>query len=537
MRLNFFCPIALLSLVVPVSAQIVPPCTRAETLSTATQELLGKAPDQVTVADLTTLKPDGLARIYLAADTPLLSDVVAKDLPITNLSGANFGLVTSRIAFRPQVNSPSQTGVGVWYFPTNSTNYSFREYFTVSSFDSCPVLRLNYNLNPNPQDYRRGRNEIRRLNSNTLLSVYLSASDLNQNSNPNLPLNTATNYVAVDLSKAQPLNTRVFPSNLGWPWVGSTPVGNPCSSPWQPRFSYDTTLYPFTNRCLSLRFGNVHYFDETPAEAAKGTVLMVHGNPVWSFNYRDIAKSLLAQGYRVVAMDYYGFGLSDAPDSAVYGYTPHEQSETLTEFVEALNLTDFTLIVHDWGGPTGLAMAGQMPDRVKNLLIMNTWGFNLPGIPPWSNLNFLYANQIVTTASIPKSVGETLGLLYGPKDSPDYLNVRNAYWGGFLDPATGTALSPTVALPTNIFAQNIALDRDFLGETDRTLQANLAAKPVYFIYSLRSVSDLVGLQGLHTRWQPNAILGTYLSPVGQHFITEYEQPKIIEAFTQLNTPQ
>lgn len=128
----------------------------------------------------------------------------------------------------------------------------------------------------------------------------------------------------------------------------------------------DRDEYPFQSRYLLLPMGNLHYVDEGSGEP----VVMVHGNPTWSFLYRHLIKELSPR-YRCVAMDHIGFGLSDKP--ADWTYRPEEQARNLAALIEALDLKDITLVVQDWGGPIGLSYAIDQPENVRRLVIMNTW--------------------------------------------------------------------------------------------------------------------------------------------------------------------
>jgi haloalkane dehalogenase len=102
----------------------------------------------------------------------------------------------------------------------------------------------------------------------------------------------------------------------------------------------------------------------------------LHGNPSWSFLYRKIIAAL-HNDFRCVAMDYPGYGMSDAPPG--YGFTPREHSLVLERFVDRLGLGDLTLMVQDWGGPIGLGLAGRRPELVRRLIIGNTFAWPLSG--------------------------------------------------------------------------------------------------------------------------------------------------------------
>jgi haloalkane dehalogenase len=109
------------------------------------------------------------------------------------------------------------------------------------------------------------------------------------------------------------------------------------------------------------------------------TLLFLHGNPAWSFQWRDLIAGLRGS-FRCLALDYPGFGLSTAP--AGYGFTPGEQSRVLEEFVDRLGLRALTLVMQDWGGPIGLALAGRRPELVRRVVLGNTWAWPTPTREP-----------------------------------------------------------------------------------------------------------------------------------------------------------
>jgi haloalkane dehalogenase len=127
----------------------------------------------------------------------------------------------------------------------------------------------------------------------------------------------------------------------------------------------DREAYPFRNRYLGTKQGRLHYVDEGQGR----TILFVHGTPTWSFEYRQLIKAL-ATRYRCIAPDLLGFGLSERPPQ--FGYRPEDHAAVLREFVETLDLRDFTLVVHDFGGPIGLPLALDS-SRTRDLIVLNTW--------------------------------------------------------------------------------------------------------------------------------------------------------------------
>jgi haloalkane dehalogenase len=132
--------------------------------------------------------------------------------------------------------------------------------------------------------------------------------------------------------------------------------------------------YPFaphyvdvvTRRLPAVR---MHYVDEGPPDAP--VVLLVHGQPTWSYLYRAVIDVLRSAGLRVVAPDHIGFGRSDkfAEPTA---YTVARHVDWLHSFVTALDLTEVTLVVQDWGGPIALSVLARDPDRFARVLATNT---------------------------------------------------------------------------------------------------------------------------------------------------------------------
>jgi len=137
----------------------------------------------------------------------------------------------------------------------------------------------------------------------------------------------------------------------------------------------DTLGYSFLPNYVDLCGGNlhlprVHYVDEGPKDS-KHVILCIHGEPTWSFLYRFMIKSLAASGFRVIALDFIGFGKSDKYTSLDM-YTHDLHTLTLRLFIQHLKLSKITLVVHDWGGPVGLSVVKEVPELIDNLCILNT---------------------------------------------------------------------------------------------------------------------------------------------------------------------
>jgi len=133
-------------------------------------------------------------------------------------------------------------------------------------------------------------------------------------------------------------------------------------------------LYPFKSHYMDLDGLQYHYVDEGRGEP----VVMVHGNPTWSFYYRELIKSLSGR-YRTIAPDHIGCGLSDIPPPSQYNYTLQTRIDDLDQLIGSLTGSEkISLILHDWGGMIGMAYALRHPQKISRLIVLNTAAF----LPP-----------------------------------------------------------------------------------------------------------------------------------------------------------
>ncbi len=132
--------------------------------------------------------------------------------------------------------------------------------------------------------------------------------------------------------------------------------------------------YPFASHELKFDGLRYHYVDE----GSGPTLLFVHGNPTWSFAFRNLIKAL-APRYRVLAVDHIGCGFSDKPQN--YSYRLAQHVANLERFVTELDLRDITLFAHDWGGAIGLGAATRLPERFSRFVLFNTAAFRSQRIP------------------------------------------------------------------------------------------------------------------------------------------------------------
>ena len=139
--------------------------------------------------------------------------------------------------------------------------------------------------------------------------------------------------------------------------------------------------FPYEPRFVNAGAVRLHYVDEGPPDAPP--TLFVHGNPTWSYMWRRPIAELSTRGRRCVAFDHMGFGRSDKPPY-LSGYSLQVHIDNALALIDQLDLRDVTLVVHDWGGPIGLGALLQRADRLRALVLINTWAWELPSfLPPF----------------------------------------------------------------------------------------------------------------------------------------------------------
>lgn len=132
--------------------------------------------------------------------------------------------------------------------------------------------------------------------------------------------------------------------------------------------------YPFKSNYFNIDGHRYHYIDEGVGPA----IVLVHGNPTWSFYYRNIIKSL-SKKYRVIVPDHMGCGFSDKPQN--YQYTLEQRIMDLTSLIESLKVEKYSMLVHDWGGAIGFGHAVDHVGQIEKMIILNTAAFRSKTIP------------------------------------------------------------------------------------------------------------------------------------------------------------
>ncbi len=264
--------------------------------------------------------------------------------------------------------------------------------------------------------------------------------------------------------------------------------------------------YNFRRRCLIIDNFRYHFVDEGGPK--NPTVLMLHGNPTWSFFFRHLIRSL-KQDYRVIAPDHMGCGLSDKPQNYPYHLSNH--MDNVERLVDHLDLKHITLICHDWGGAIGMGVAARRPDFFDRFVVLNTAAWRSERMP-----------KRIAVCRIPFLGGLTVRGFNGFALAATKMAVTRP-----LDPAAKTGL----LYPYNSWKNRIAILRfvqdipmnplhpsyDCLKETERLLY-RLQNKPMKICWGMKDwCFDSVFLGQWRDRF-PKASVSEY--PNAGHYILE-----------------
>ena len=275
----------------------------------------------------------------------------------------------------------------------------------------------------------------------------------------------------------------------------------------------DSDLYPFTDHWIELSSREVvHHIDE-----GEGTpILMVHGNPTWSFLYRDVIRGLRGS-FRCIAVDLLGMGLSTAPPG--FGSHAVEHADALASFVEQLDLRDLVLMGQDWGGPVGLGAIAADPSRVAGLVLGNTWAWSMarrPAAHVWAqSIGGIPGRYAVAHLNGFVEVAMRLGA------------HRRRPAGAVLDHYRGPFPTAASRRPTWMFAREVTGAGDFLDGRVAPALAALADRPALLPWGDRDPVFPASERDRLARLLPHAEVHV-LRGAG-HFIQEDAPEEIAEA--------
>ena len=276
-------------------------------------------------------------------------------------------------------------------------------------------------------------------------------------------------------------------------------------------FTPDPALYPFTSRWFDSSRGRVHYIDEGTGPV----IVFFHGNPTWSFLYRNVIAGLRDR-FRCIAPDYLGFGLSEHPSG--FGYRVDEHASVMGELVDHLELDQYLSMGQDWGGPISMAVATDRADRVRGVVLGNTW--------------FWPTSELST---------KIFSVVMGSPPMQWAITKRNFFVERLIPAGTTTSLDETVMdhyrgvqptpqhragvarLPKEILSARPLLER--LG---RDVPATLGSKPALFVWGMKDFAFRPGpsLPRMREAFPDHVLVEL---PEANHFIQEDAPGKVAEA--------
>jgi len=286
-------------------------------------------------------------------------------------------------------------------------------------------------------------------------------------------------------------------------------------------------IYPFEGRWIEIDGLRMHYVEE----GVEGpTVVLLHGNPTWSFLYREIIPKI-SPYCRAVAPDYFGMGLSDKPaDEGFYSLENH--TRLITEFINRLRLKDIIFVVQDWGGPIAFGYALAHPQNVSGMLIMNTWAWPDPSdfhaaVMPW---RMLHAPFVGPYLLLRRNALVERGLYLSTSRSRERFKegpILDGYRLPFTTPGSRISI---LAFPRNIPQRPGDLNWDRMSKMEKGLKG--LEFPCRLLWGERDIvfppNNAHRFQGL----LPNCSSLRFISD-GSHFIQEDAPGEIAEEILEL----
>jgi haloalkane dehalogenase len=233
-------------------------------------------------------------------------------------------------------------------------------------------------------------------------------------------------------------------------------------------------LYPFASHWLDTPHGRLHYVDE----GSGAPIVFLHGNPSWSFEYREPIRQL-RDAYRCIAVDHLGFGLSARPSSDA-GYKVGAHAENFAALMRHLALDRVTLAFNDWGGPFALDFARREPERVAGLVVMNSWAWSVADDKHFRRFSAIMASPplqfLICRFNLFVRQVMASGMADRSRLSPE---IMAHYVGPQATPADRAA---SAALPAQIIGASDWLDAIWAE------RAKLADKPALLLWGLKDIA-------------------------------------------------
>jgi len=276
-------------------------------------------------------------------------------------------------------------------------------------------------------------------------------------------------------------------------------------------FTPDPQLYPFESRWFDSSRGRIHYIDE----GAGPPILFWHGNPTWSFLYRDVIVALRDR-FRCIAPDYLGFGLSERP--AGFGYTIDEHARVMGEFVDHLGLDGYLTMGQDWGGPISMAVAVERAERVRGVVLGNTWFW------PTDELTTKIFSRVMSSRPLQWAILQRNFFVERLIPAGTEFLPKEAVMDHYRQVQPNAAARVGVAeMPKQLLAARPLLER-----LAREVPATLGAKPALVIWGMRDVAfkPRPSIPRMRAAFPDHVVVEL---PTAKHFIQEDAPDRIAQA--------
>ncbi|MGH3522646.1 MAG: haloalkane dehalogenase [Mycobacterium sp.] len=278
-------------------------------------------------------------------------------------------------------------------------------------------------------------------------------------------------------------------------------------------FTPDPTLYPFGSRWFDSTRGRMHYIDEGSGQP----MLLCHGNPTWSFLYRDVVIALRDR-FRCIAPDYLGFGLSARPTG--FGYTAEEHASVVGELVDHLGLDDYLTMGQDWGGPISMAVGVRRADRIRGVILGNTWFWPADTLP-MKAFSRVMSSPPMQYAILQRNFFVERLIPAGTEHRPS--TAVTAHY---------RAVQPSAAARVGVaeLPKQILAARPLLTRLAREVPATLGTKPALLIWGMKDAAFRPGsmIPRMRAAFSDHVVVEL---PTAKHFIQEDAPGPIAEAIT------
>lgn len=276
-------------------------------------------------------------------------------------------------------------------------------------------------------------------------------------------------------------------------------------------FTPDPKLYPFTSNWFDGTSGRMHYVDE----GSGPPLLLCHGNPTWSFLYREIINAL-RDHFRCIAPDYLGFGLSDRPPG--FGYTIQEHAQAVGELVDHLGLDGYLSMGQDWGGPISMAVDTLRAERVRGVVLGNTWFW------PSDDLSAKVFSKVM--GSFPMQWAILQRNFFVNRLIP--AGTTSALSEAVMAHYRGVQPSPAARIGVARMPKEILAARPLLERLARDVPATLGSKPALFTWGMKDFAFPPGrnIPRMRSAFADHVLLEL---PDANHFIQEDAPARIAES--------